>query len=313
MGTPEFAEYSLRRMVEEGFDIVGVVTVPDRAIGRHGSVLQPSPVKQYAASQGIPVLQPEKLKDEAFLTELRSLNADLQVVVAFRMLPEVVWSMPRLGTFNLHASLLPQYRGAAPINWAVINGDRETGVTTFFLKHEIDTGDIIGQVRVMVEDDEDAGSVHDKLMTCGADLLITTTDEIISGSVKSAPQVCPENGELRPAPKLFKENCRIDWNRPAETVRNFIRGLAPYPAAWTVLNLPDGRQVDCKVFKASISERKGLKSPGQIHTDAKSYIDVETSDGNCLSISEIQIAGKKRMSVNAFLCGTALSDVCRFE
>ncbi len=245
MGTPEFAEHSLRRLVEEGFNIVGVVTMPDKPVGRHGSVLQASPVKQYAVSQGIPVLQPERLKDESFLSNLRALNADLQIVVAFRMLPEVVWNMPRLGTFNLHASLLPQYRGAAPINWAVINGDTESGVTTFFLKHEIDTGDITLQEHVPILDTDDAGSLHDKLMEVGADLIVRTADDVLADRVTPVPQ--PEISDLRPAPKIFKETCRIDWNLPAVRVHDFVRGLSPYPASWTRLVCADGKEMECKI------------------------------------------------------------------
>ena len=213
MGTPEFAVESLRCLVEGGYNVVGVITMPDKPIGRHGSILQPSPVKQYAMTQGLKVLQPEKLKDETFVEELRSLHADLQIVVAFRMLPEIVWQMPRLGTFNLHASLLPQYRGAAPINWAVINGETETGITTFFLKHEIDTGEIIDQVRIPIADTDNVGVVYDKLMELGGKLVVKTVDAILAGNIKTIPQ---ENlvkvGELRPAPKIFKETCRINWS-----------------------------------------------------------------------------------------------------
>ena len=213
MGTPDFAVESLRALVEGGYNVVGVITMPDKPMGRHGSVLQPSAVKQYAVSVGLPVLQPEKLKDEAFLEELRALRADLQIVVAFRMLPEVVWNMPRLGTFNLHASLLPQYRGAAPINWAVINGDTETGITTFFLKHEIDTGEVIQQVRVPIADTDNVEVVHDKLMVLGEKLVLETVDAILNGTVKPIPQEeMAVVGELRPAPKIFKDTCRIDWN-----------------------------------------------------------------------------------------------------
>ena len=216
MGTPDFAVESLKRLVEGGYNVVGVITMPDKPMGRHGSVLQPSPVKEYAVSQGLRILQPEKLKDEAFIEELRSLQADLQIVVAFRMLPEIVWNMPRLGTFNLHASLLPQYRGAAPINWAVINGDTETGITTFFLKHEIDTGEIIQQVRVPIADTDNVEIVHDKLMYLG-DLVLETVDAILNGSETcSSGKFDPAGNGLRPAPKIFKETCRIDWNKGVE-------------------------------------------------------------------------------------------------
>ncbi|MBO4499654.1 MAG: methionyl-tRNA formyltransferase [Bacteroidaceae bacterium] len=313
MGTPEFAEFSLRSLVEEGFNVVGVVTVPDRAIGRHGSVLQPSPVKSYAQKCGIPVLQPEKLKDEAFLTELRALEADLQIVVAFRMLPEVVWAMPRMGTFNLHASLLPQYRGAAPINWAVINGDRETGVTTFFLKHEIDTGDIIDQVRVPILDDDDVGTVHDRLMKEGAALTVKTADMIIAGIVTPKPQPVLAGGELRPAPKIFKDTCRIDWRNSPVRIRNFVRGLSPYPAAWSVLVSEDGVRTDVKIFSVSCNVDPSGMKPGEVSTDGKTHIDVCTGENGSVRLLEIQVAGKKRMSVKAFLCGSKLSDCCFFE
>ena len=237
MGTPEFAVESLKRLVEGGYQVVGVITMPDKPMGRHGSVLQPSPVKEYAVSQGLKVLQPEKLKDEAFLDELRALKADLQIVVAFRMLPEVVWNMPRLGTFNLHASLLPQYRGAAPINWAVINGDTETGITTFFLKHEIDTGEIIDQVKVPIADTDNVGIVYDRLMLLGGDLVVKTVDAILAGNVKTTPQEeLAKVDELRPAPKIFKDTCRIDWTKGVKPVYDFIRGLSPYAAAWTELS-----------------------------------------------------------------------------
>lgn len=313
MGTPEFAEFSLRRLVEDGFNVVGVVTVPDKAIGRHGSVLQPSPVKRFAVECGIPVLQPVKLKDESFLAELRALGADLQIVVAFRMLPEVVWAMPRLGTFNLHASLLPQYRGAAPINWAVINGDSETGVTTFFLQHDIDTGDIIDQVRVPLSDDDDAGTVHDRLMAEGAALTVRTADKIIAGNVATRQQQVPADGGLRPAPKIFKDTCRIDWSSPAASVRNFVRGLSPYPAAWSVLVSEDGSRKDVKIFAVSCNDNCCGGKPGEVRTDGKTHADVCTGDGKSVRLIDIQLAGKKRMPVKAFLCGSKLSDCCFFE
>ena len=251
MGTPEFAVESLKRLVEGGYNVVGVITMPDKPMGRHGSVLQPSPVKEYAVSQGLKILQPERLKDEAFLEELRALQADLQIVVAFRMLPEVVWAMPPMGTFNLHAALLPQYRGAAPINWAVINGDTETGITTFFLQHEIDTGDIIQQVRVPIEDTDNVGVVYDKLMMLGGNLVLETVDAILAGTIQPIPQdklIQPET-ELRPAPKIFKETCRIDWSVGVKKVYDFVRGLSPYPAAWTELMLPDGNRQVVKVYE----------------------------------------------------------------
>ena len=238
MGTPDFAVEGLRCLVEGGYNVVGVITMPDKPAGR-GHKIQFSPVKQFALDHNLPMLQPEKLKDESFVQALREWKADLQIVVAFRMLPEVVWNMPRLGTFNLHASLLPQYRGAAPINWAVINGDTETGITTFFLKHEIDTGEVIQQVRIPIADTDNVEVVHDKLMMLGGRLVVETVDAILAGTVKPIPQEeMAVVGELRPAPKIFKETCRIDWNQPVKRIYDFIRGLSPSPAAWTELINP---------------------------------------------------------------------------
>lgn len=308
MGTPDFAVESLRCLVEGGYNVVGVVTGPDKAVGRHGSVLQPTPVKQYAVEHGLRVLQPEKLKDEAFIEELRSLQADLQIVVAFRMLPEVVWAMPRLGTFNLHASLLPQYRGAAPINWAVINGDTETGVTTFFLKHEIDTGAVIRQVRVPISETDCVGDVHDRLMLLGGRVVCETVDAIIDGTAEAIPQEQMITEELRPAPKIFKDTCRIEWGRPAKRVYDFIRGLSPYPAAWTSLVSPDGAEMVVKIYEAAIvpAPKKGVPY-GTIETDGKHYIYVYTTDG-ALSLRTLQLAGKKRMAVEDFLRGFRLAE-----
>ena len=296
MGTPEFAVESLKRLVEGGYNIVGVITMPDKPMGRHGSVLQPSPVKQYAVSQGLKVLQPEKLKNEEFVAELRSLNADLQIVVAFRMLPEVVWSMPRLGTFNLHASLLPQYRGAAPINWAVINGDTETGITTFFLKHEIDTGEIIDQVRVPIADTDNVEVVYERLMRLGGDLVLKTVDAILEGSVKTIPQEeLAQVGELRPAPKIFKETCRIDWTIGVKRIYDFVRGLSPYPAAGT-------DPVMLKIFETEKLFCEHSLAPGTIVTDCKTYFKIASSDGY-VNVLSLQLAGKKRMEINDFLRG----------
>ncbi|MBO4724256.1 MAG: methionyl-tRNA formyltransferase [Bacteroidaceae bacterium] len=311
MGTPEFAEFTLRRLVEDGYNIIGVVTMPDKPIGRHGSVLQSSPVKKYAVEQGIPVLQPEKLKDPAFIEQLSALKADLQIVVAFRMLPEIVWNMPRLGTFNLHGSLLPQYRGAAPINWAIINGDKETGVTTFFLKHEIDTGDIIYKESIPILPTDNAGTIHDRLMELGADLTVRTLDDIIADRVKPIPQDSIPADELRPAPKIFKETCRIDWNQPTAKVNDFIRGLSPYPAAWTVLHTSSGEDLDFKIFAAAPISCTPAQKPGTIMCDGRKSLCVATADG-ALKLQEVQIAGKKRMDVCAFLCGNNLSDGCFF-
>ena len=310
MGTPEFAQFALQRLVEEGFNIIGVVTMPDKPMGRHGSVLQSSPVKKYAVEQGIPVLQPEKLKDPAFIEQLSALKADLQIVVAFRMLPEVVWNMPRLGTFNLHGSLLPQYRGAAPINWAIINGDKETGVTTFFLKHEIDTGDIIYRESIPILPTDNAGTMHDKLMALGADLTVKTLNDILANRVKPIPQDNIPASELRPAPKIFKETCRIDWNQPTARVNDFIRGLSPYPAAWTILHSSDGTDVDFKIYAAEPVPDAPVQKPGTIICDGRKSLLVSTADG-ALRLQEVQIAGKKRMEVCAFLCGTNLTS-CTF-
>lgn len=304
MGTPDFAVESLRALVEGGYNVVGVITMPDKPVGRHGSVLQPSPVKEYALSQNLPVLQPEKLKDEAFITELRALNADLQIVVAFRMLPEVVWDMPRFGTFNLHASLLPQYRGAAPINWAVINGDTETGVTTFFLTHEIDTGKIIRQKHLPIADTDNVGGVHDALMTIGAGLVTETVDLLLAGKVDAIPQeeFFKDAAELRPAPKIFKDTCRINWGQPLKKIYDFIRGLSPYPAAWTDLIAPDGSRLALKVYETEKHPASHNHATGTILTDAKSYIDVAVKDGYIRLLS-LQLAGKKRMGVKDFLNG----------
>ena len=310
MGTPDFAVASLKALVDGGYNVVGVITMPDKPVGRHGNHLTPSPVKVYAQEHGIKVLQPEKLKDEQFLEELSSLNADLQIVVAFRMLPEVVWSMPRLGTFNLHASLLPQYRGAAPINWAVINGETETGVTTFFLQHEIDTGEVIKQVRVPIEDTDDVGIVHDKLMEVGSKLVCETVDKIIDGTLRTVDQdlMYGEDEVLRPAPKIFRETCRIDWCQPQKKVYDFIRGMSPYPAAWTVFDEGD-KQLDIKIFKTGKGDaiKSGNVLPGTINTDSKSFLRVATSDA-WLEILSLQQAGKKRMDITDFLRGFKIAE-----
>lgn len=304
MGTPDFAVESLKALVEGGYNVVGVITMPDKPIGRHGSVLQGSPVKEYAVSKGLPVLQPEKLKDETFLEALRALNADLQIVVAFRMLPEVVWNMPRFGTFNLHASLLPQYRGAAPINWAVINGDTETGVTTFFLTHEIDTGKIIRQKHLPIADTDDVGVVHDALMSMGAGLVTETVDLLLEGKVDAIPQeeFFKDQIELRSAPKIFKDTCRINWNQPIKKIYDFIRGLSPYPAAWTELVAEDGSRMVLKVYKTEKRPAFHSLATGTILTDAKTYIDVAVEEGY-IRLLNLQLAGKKRMGVKDFLNG----------
>ncbi|MDL2304150.1 methionyl-tRNA formyltransferase [Bacteroides sp. OttesenSCG-928-D19] len=308
MGTPDFAVESLRALVEGGYTVVGVVTMPDKPVGRHGSVLQASAVKQYAQSVGLPVFQPEKLKDESFIEALRSLQADLQIVVAFRMLPEIVWDMPRFGTFNLHASLLPQYRGAAPINWAIVNGEKETGATTFFLTHEIDTGKIIRQKKLPIAETDDVGIVHDALMTMGAKLVTETVDLLIinGGDIETIPQ---ENfythaEDLRPAPKIFKDTCRIHWNQPTEKVYNFIRGLSPYPAAWTEFVNQEGERVSLKIFQSEKLIENHALAAGTVRAD-KHHLDIATADG-FIRILSLQLAGKKRMSTKDFLSGNAL-------
>ena len=298
MGTPDFAVESLRALVEGGYNVVAVVTMPDKPAGR-GHQLQYSAVKQYALSVGLPILQPERLKDETFLQELRSYCADLQIVVAFRMLPEVVWSMPRLGTFNLHASLLPQYRGAAPINWAVMNGDIETGATTFMLQHEIDTGNIILQERIPIADDENVGSVHDRLMIMGAGLVTRTVDLIIDSenSGHSLPTIPQDDTlSLKAAPKIFKDTCAIDFSRTAEQIRNHVRGLSPYPAAW-ISEMPISHPLaeilnGAKVYSVAIAQ-----VPEQ-----KGHIIVPCADG-FIDLLELQLPGKKRMNAAALLNG----------
>lgn len=304
LGTPDFAVESLRRIVEGGYNVVGVITMPDKPAGRGHKLLQ-SPVKQYAVEKGLHLMQPVKLKDPEFVEELRSLDADLFIVIAFRMLPEVVWSMPRLGTFNLHASLLPRYRGAAPINWAVINGDTETGVTTFFLKHEIDTGDIIAQERVDILPTDNVGDVHDRLMMLGADLTIDTIESILNGTLKTIPQeqLIGET-EPTPAPKIFKETCRIDWNRPSREIHNLVRGLSPYPAAWSVLT-DDGKEVgSVKIFETAVLYGDIDLRPGQIVIDG-SRLMVGCGDGP-IEILSLQTQGKRRMPTADFLRGSHL-------
>ncbi|MGL5785264.1 MAG: methionyl-tRNA formyltransferase [Bacteroidales bacterium] len=306
MGTPDFAVESLKALVEGGYNVVGVITMPDKPAGR-GMKLQYSAVKQYALEAGLPLLQPEKLKNEEFLAALKEWNANLQIVVAFRMLPEVVWDMPEYGTFNLHASLLPQYRGAAPINWAVINGDKETGITTFFLEHQIDTGNVIRQEKVTIEETDNAGIVHDKLMHLGAKLVVETVDQVLSGNLKATPQnEMADESSLRPAPKIFKDTCRINWEGSAETIYNFIRGLAPYPAAWT--ELMDGDKASMlKIYETSKEYIQHDHKPGTLFSDGKTYLKVAVKDG-FLSILSLQIAGKRRMEIDEFLRGFRLQN-----
>lgn len=307
MGTPDFAVTTLSKLVAEGFNVVGVVTMPDKPMGRHGSVLQSSPVKRYAESVGLPVLQPERLKSELFLQELSALRADIQIVVAFRMLPEVVWSMPRMGTFNLHASLLPQYRGAAPINWALINGEKRTGVTTFFLQHDIDTGDIIKQREVEIEDSDNAATLHDKLMNIGANLVVESMDDIIQGCVTTQPQPScgSEDIPLHAAPKIFKPTCKIDWSLSGVEVMNFIRGLSPYPAAWTKVTYPDGGECEMKIYRAHLLEYRADYPIGTILTDGKREMHIVLRD-TVLAVDELQLSGRKRMDVSAMLCGNSI-------
>ena len=297
MGTPDFAVASLDALVQANFDVVAVVTAPDKPAGR-GQKLNESAVKKYAVEKGIPVLQPEKLKNPAFIEELRSYQADLQVVVAFRMLPEIVWNMPAKGTINLHGSLLPQYRGAAPINHAIINGEKESGVTTFFLKQEIDTGHIILSDSVPIADDETAGELHDKLMVVGANLLVKTLRAIEANNITEQPQ--PQNDDLKHAPKIFKEDCKIDWNSPAQTIHNLIRGLSPYPTAFTFLN-----DKTLKVFKAEMEDKEPGIVAGGFLTDGKTYLKFAAKDG-FIKLLDIQYEGKKRMLIEDFLRGMRL-------
>lgn len=298
MGTPEFAVPSLEILVENNFNIVAVITAPDKPQGR-GQKISYSPVKESALKYDIPVLQPTNLKSPDFLTELKGYNANLQIVVAFRMLPEAIWSMPSIGTFNLHASLLPQYRGAAPINWAIINGEKETGVTTFFLKHEIDTGSVIFQEKEIILDEDNVGSLYDRLMTRGAQLVLRTVKAIATGNYPSTPQANHEY--LKHAPKIFKETCEIDWSQKSTAVRDFVRGLSPYPAAWCKLN---GKTY--KVFKVSIDVKDDKQNkPGTIYTDNKNYLYVKTLDG-WIAIEELQPEGKRKMNILEFFRGNKL-------
>ncbi len=302
-GTPDFAVESLRRLVEGRYNVVGVVTMPDKIGGRGHHMIQ-SDVKRYAVEQSLPLLQPVNLKDEIFVAALRALNADLFIVIAFRMLPQVVWQMPPLGTFNLHASLLPKYRGAAPINWAVMNGDTTTGVTTFFLKHEIDTGDIIQQRAIDIGRTDNVETVHDRLMVLGANMVIETVDAIIAGEVHPIPQeqLLTAGEEPTPAPKIFKDTCRIDWSWPAERVYNHVRGLSPYPAAWTVLTDSVGHQWDIKVFEtAEPTPLPWQMQPGETFVNNK-MLAIAASDA-LIEVKSLQTAGKKRMTAEEFLRG----------
>lgn len=307
LGTPDFAVESLRRIVDGGYNVVGVVTMSDKPAGR-GHKLYQSPVKEFALERGLHLMQPVKLKDQEFVDELRSLNADLFVVIAFRMLPEVVWAMPRLGTFNLHASLLPRYRGAAPINWAVINGDTETGVTTFFLKHEIDTGDIIAQESIEIRPTDNVGDVHDRLMMLGADLTIKTIDDIIAGTLTTVPQdQLIGDSEPTPAPKIFKETCQINWTASAEQVYNLVRGLSPYPAAWSMLTDGDSEIGAVKIFETRIEDGNSALTPGEVRI-VDGQLTVGCGDGKTVEILSLQVPGKRRMSTSDFLRGSRLNN-----
>ena len=314
-GTPDFAVESLSRLVDGGYNVVAVVTMPDKPAGR-GRQLQESDVKRYAVEHNLPVLKPVSLKDEAFIEDLRSFEAQLFIVIAFRMLPEAVWQMPPLGTFNLHASLLPRYRGAAPINWAVMNGDTETGVTTFFLQHEIDTGDVIQQRSCPIGRHDNVEDVHDRLMVMGADMVLETVDAIINGKVKPIPQdqMLTTGQQPTPAPKIFKDTCRIDWNCPAEVLYNHIRGLSPYPAAWTTITSDDGQETSLKIYATGEPEpfsSNETPAPGTIVADRKT-LRVACGDG-WLQVLSLQQSGKKRMDTDAFLRGFVITPTMRCQ
>lgn len=312
MGTPDFAVESLEALIEGGYNVVGVVTMPDKPVGRHQTTLSASAVKQYAVAHGLPVLQPERLRDEEFLAALKAWNADLQIVVAFRMLPEVVWNMPPCGTFNLHAALLPQYRGAAPINWAIINGETQTGITTFFLDHDIDTGKVIRRVPVEILDTDNVEDVHDKLMVLGARLVTETVDAIIADNVVPIPQEeLAADTILHPAPKIFKETCRIDWSLPTKRVYDFIRGLSPYPAAWTELVCGEKRTM-LKIFATEKDSDMPDVPAGTVVIEGKTTMKVALADG-WLRITSLQLSGKKRMDIQDFLRGFHTNDLLRVE
>jgi methionyl-tRNA formyltransferase len=298
MGTPEFAVPSLEILIEHQFNVVAVITAPDKPQGR-GQKIVYSPVKESALKHNIQVLQPANLKSPDFIDQLKNLNANLQIVVAFRMLPEIVWAMPAIGTFNLHASLLPQYRGAAPINWAIINGEKETGATTFFLKHDIDTGSIIFQERETIDESDNAGTLYERLMIKGAQLVLKTVQAIKEGNYPAIPQA--EGIEIKHAPKIFKETCEIKWDQPSENIRNFVRGLSPYPSAWTALN---GKNF--KIYAVSTTKNQGgIARPGELNSDNKNYLYVKTTDG-WISIDELQPEGKKRMTIQDFFRGNRI-------
>lgn len=302
MGTPDFAVAPLEALLNAGCNVVGVITNPDKPAGR-GQKIQESSVKKFAVEKGLTILQPEKFRNEVFLEELSALKADLQVVVAFKMLPELVWDMPKYGTLNLHASLLPQYRGAAPINWAIINGDKETGVSTFLLQHAIDTGNILFQEKISIGDDDDVEVIHDELMNVGSKLVVKTVKAIEAGDYPQIPQESLSSSELKSAPKIFKEDCKIDWTKDIHSIHNLIRGLSPYPASWTEL-LPkeEGKAIGLKVFRIEKESVQHSEAVGNIITDGKQYLKVAV-EGGFISIKMLQQAGKKRMKVEDFLRG----------
>lgn len=298
-GTPEFAEFTLKTMVEAGHDVVAVVTTRDQMGGRGGKQLLESPVKKYALSGNIPVLQPAKLKEPSFIEQLKNYHADVFIVVAFRMLPEIIWNMPPLGSYNLHGSLLPKYRGAAPIHWAVINGETETGVTIFKLKHEIDTGDIIIQEKMPIYKTDTTGDVHDRMKVLGAQTMVKALTLIKNGPVF----IQQNDAESSPAPKIFHEDCRIDFNKPANKVYDFIRGMNPYPSPWTIIN---GHE--CKIIEAELTDDASEGRPGSIKTDQKKYLLIKTSD-TCISVKKLKIAGKKEMTIQEFLTGNKIREL----
>lgn len=312
MGTPQFAVEPLRRILDEGCNVVAVVTMPDKPVGRSHSELQASPVKQFAMERSIPVLQPENLKDEAFLREVSRFDADVQVVVAFRKLPRELWAMAERGAFNLHASLLPQYRGAAPINWAIINGETRTGLTTFFLNDQIDTGTIIRQMDTAIGPDETVEQLYDRLMLMGGDLVVATLDDIARGTVELSDQEpLAEGVQLHGAPKLFRDNCRIEWAKTAKGVHDFVRGLSPKPGAWTEIQSAEGERKTVKILQTERLASIATAVPGTIETDGKSFIHVATADG-MIAVKVLQIEGKKRMTADELLRGYAFAPGTRF-
>lgn len=301
MGTPEFAVASLRRIVEEGYNVVAVVTTPDKPAGR-GQKLHESDVKVAAKELGLPILQPEKLREPEFVKAMEELKPDLGIVIAFRMLPEVIWAMPKYGTFNLHASLLPQYRGAAPINWAIINGEQKTGITTFLLNHEIDKGAIVGQMEEPILPEDNIGTMYDKLMKKGCDLVVETIEKIAEGNFEAIEQMHIDESTLKPAPKIFKDDCRVDWSWVGERIVNFVRGLSPYPAAWTPMYIDGEEKSSFKIFEVSFEPRESALKVGEITSDGREEIAVRCADG-LIHIRSMQMAGKRRMSNHDLLLG----------